>query len=92
MPEDTGMVWQGARLHITFDLTSVRMAISAPNEKNSKPCGRADIRAVAHMLLNKQYFTKREFILLGYSIKISECISKCIWVPLVGALTGDFLS
>ncbi|KAJ0183610.1 hypothetical protein K1T71_000033 [Dendrolimus kikuchii] len=72
MPDDAGPLWQGARLHVSASFHSIQVRICSPCDEQPRPCARADVRFVTHLLLNKEYFNKRESVVFSYSIKIRE--------------------
>ncbi|XP_059059916.1 intermembrane lipid transfer protein VPS13B [Achroia grisella] len=72
MPEDSGPLWQGARLHISASVTSLEARINSLAESQRRPCAHADLRILLHILLNKEFFTKRESVQFSYSLKIRE--------------------
>ncbi|KAM3969019.1 vacuolar protein sorting 13B [Aphomia sociella] len=72
MPDDTGPLWQGARLHVSASVSSLQAHINSLTESQRRPCARADLRLVLHILLNKEFFVRRESVHFSYTFKIHE--------------------
>ncbi|KAG6459378.1 hypothetical protein O3G_MSEX011352 [Manduca sexta] len=72
MPDDAGPLWQGARVHVTVALSRMQAGVCAPTDTQPLPCARTDLRLVMHILLHKEYFTRRESVFFSYSFKIRE--------------------
>ncbi|CAG4977886.1 unnamed protein product [Colias eurytheme] len=73
MPEDTGPLWQGARLHISGSITALQASLISLSDDKSRPCARADVRFVTHSLLHRNYFAE-DSVAFSYSVKIREAI------------------
>ncbi|RVE51489.1 hypothetical protein evm_003890 [Chilo suppressalis] len=77
MPEDSGPLWNGARLHISGSVSSAQAQLWAgPGAGNPRPCARVDVRCAIHLLLNKHMFSQRESVVLSYTVKLRE-LSVC---------------
>ncbi|XP_045784582.1 vacuolar protein sorting-associated protein 13B [Maniola jurtina] len=72
IPEDSGPLWQGARVHVTAYVTSLQAGICSPEDETPRPCARADVKLVTHTLLNRPFFSRRENVLFNYTVKIRE--------------------
>ncbi|XP_026331803.1 uncharacterized protein LOC113239151 isoform X1 [Hyposmocoma kahamanoa] len=72
MPEDSGPLWLGARLHITITCSAVQVQICPVHEEQPKPCARLDLRCVMHALLYPEYFVERQSVTFSYSAQIRE--------------------
>ncbi|XP_028176967.1 uncharacterized protein LOC114364842 [Ostrinia furnacalis] len=72
LPKDSGPLWNGARLHVSGSVTSLQAQLSAPGDAQPRPCARADIKFVLHVLLHKAFFSSRESVVVSYSVKIRE--------------------
>ncbi|XP_053623621.1 uncharacterized protein Vps13B [Plodia interpunctella] len=72
LPENTGPLFQGARLNISVALPSLQFRLVSPRDPQPRPCARTDLKLLLHILLNKGYFNKRETVRLSYSMKIRE--------------------
>nr|XP_034839520.1 vacuolar protein sorting-associated protein 13B [Maniola hyperantus] len=72
IPEDSGPLWQGARVHVTAYVTSLQAGICSPEDETPRPCARADVKLVTHTLLNRAFFSRRESVLFKYTVKIRE--------------------
>lgn len=73
MLEDSGGLWQGARLHVSANIDSLQAGICSPDEDNSKVCSRASIHCVTHSLMCSTFFKRPESVLLGYTLAIRMC-------------------
>ncbi|XP_038216589.1 uncharacterized protein LOC119835687 [Zerene cesonia] len=71
MPEDSGPLWQGARLHVSGTITAIQATLISLADNKSRPCARADVRFVTHSLLHRNYFAE-ESVVFSYSVKIRE--------------------
>lgn len=74
MPHYLGPLFKASRLNICVAVYGAQLRIATPNNDKHKPCARADIRVIIHILLHKSYFTKMECEFDGYSAKISEYV------------------
>lgn len=72
MPNDSGPLWNGARLRVSGAFTSLEAQLSARGDAQTRPCARADLRVIVNLLLNKHLFTRRESVVVSYSVKIRE--------------------
>ncbi|XP_052752571.1 intermembrane lipid transfer protein VPS13B isoform X4 [Galleria mellonella] len=72
MPDDSGPLWQGARLHISAAVSSLAVRINSPTECQRRPCAHLDVRLLLHILLNREFFERRESVNFSYSLKIRE--------------------
>ncbi|CAH0578321.1 unnamed protein product [Chrysodeixis includens] len=72
MPDDSGLLSQGARLQITTSLHGVKALISSLDGETQRPCARADVKLITKMLLNQTYFENTEITQFSYHLKIKE--------------------
>lgn len=72
--EDSGALWQGARLHLSANIDSLQAGICSSEEDNPRACARANVRFITHSLLNSAFFKRAESVLFGYTFTIRMCV------------------
>ncbi|XP_060809400.1 uncharacterized protein LOC106130565 isoform X3 [Amyelois transitella] len=72
LPEDSGPLFQGARLTLSVAIPSLQFRLLSPRDTQPRQCARTDLRLVVHVLLNKKYFDRRQTVQLSYTMKIRE--------------------
>lgn len=70
MLEDSGALWQGARLHVSANIDSLQAGICSPDEDSPRVCARASVHCVTHSLMKSTFFKRPESVLLGYTFAI----------------------
>ncbi|CAB3258844.1 unnamed protein product [Arctia plantaginis] len=85
IPEDVGPLWQGARVHINAVIKEAQMLLTTVDNTLQKPCARADIHLVVHVLLKKSYFKKKESVHMSFLMKIRELNISGSWARLQAA-------
>ncbi|CAH0716660.1 unnamed protein product, partial [Brenthis ino] len=72
MLDDSGALWQGARLHLSANIESLQAGICSSEEDSPRACARANVHFVTHSLLNSALFKRAESVLFGYTLTIRE--------------------
>ncbi|XP_045489894.1 vacuolar protein sorting-associated protein 13B isoform X1 [Pieris rapae] len=71
MPFKSDPLWQGARLHVSGNM-SLQAAVCSATDTQPYPCLDANLNFVTHKLLHKDFFTSRRISDFNYTIKIRE--------------------
>ncbi|XP_068617900.1 intermembrane lipid transfer protein VPS13B isoform X2 [Battus philenor] len=84
MPEDEGVVWSGARMHVTLNMSGVFAGVRLPTVP-MRNVARMNLRLAAHSLLHPGLFEDHTTVRNSYTVNIREASVCGSWARLVAA-------